>query len=109
VFARLRRWILETKRTDAWKRASHDWKQLHPVCALCDGTDSLEAHDVQPYHTIPDAATKTYDFWMTNMISLCHRDHRAFAHCNDPDCMLYNPRIRDLATVVVSYRQYCTS
>jgi hypothetical protein len=109
VLTRLKRWILESKRTDAWKQASHDWKQLHPVCALCDGIDSLEAHDVQPYHMIPDAATKTYDYWMQNFITLCHKDHRAFAHCNDPDCMLFNSQIRELAAVVASYREYCTS
>lgn len=109
VLTRIRRWIIETKRTDAWKQASHDWKQLHPVCAICDGINDLEAHDVIPYHTLPDAATKTYEWWMDNMITLCHRDHRAHAHCSDPNCLLFNPRIRELATAVQPFRQYCTS
>jgi hypothetical protein len=104
-----RRWLLvERKRPRVWRDAARDWKRDHPICALCTGNKELEAHDVQPYHLIPDPESKTRDFWYGNFITLCFHDHRAIGHCADPKCILYNPKIREIASTVENFRGYCT-
>lgn len=106
MFIKLKRWLVESKRSKAWQQASHDWKVKNPFCAVCAIKTTLEAHDVLPWHKIPDAQSKPYDFWMANFITLCHAEHRSLAHANDPDCLMYQPQIRTLAASVQYYQQY---
>ena len=106
----LRRWLtVERKRPSVWRDASKDWKRDHPLCAICAGKKDLEAHDVLPYHLIPEPESKTRDFWYGNFITLCFHDHRAMGHCADPKCDRYNPRVREIASTVENFRGYCTS
>jgi hypothetical protein len=106
----LRRWwSVERKRPNIWRKAASDWKKSNPLCAICNGTDDIEAHDVRPYHVIPNPESKTRDFWYGNFITLCYHDHRSIGHCADPKCDRYNPRIRDIASAVGNFRASCTS
>ena len=105
-----RRWLtVERKRPNVWRRASKDWKRDHPTCAICTGKKDLEAHDVLPYHLIPDAGSKTRDFWYGNFITLCCHDHRSLGHCADPKCDTCNPKITEMANAVENLRGHCTS
>lgn len=108
VLSGLRRLLLEARRPAAWRKASRDWKRSHPLCAVCGLKKPVEAHDVTPYHLVVDADAKPYEFWIRNFITLCRHDHRRLAHCGDPQCLSYNPRIRSLAETVSQYKTYCT-
>jgi len=107
ILEKLRRFLLASKRSDAWNQASKDWKRLHPECAMCGLTMNLEAHDVIPYHTIKNAASKSYGWWMLNFITLDHDCHKKFGHCNDPDYMKFQPNIRAFADASKYYREAC--
>jgi len=103
---RIRRWRVESTRTKAWRQASKDWKAKYPLCAVCNITTTLEAHDCLPYHKLTTKRKNDYDWLMTNFITLCHAEHRSLAHANDPDCLMYQPQIRTLAASVQDYQQY---
>ena len=100
LFVKLRRFIIESKRPTAWKQASRWYKHDHPACEMCGDSKQLEAHDIYPFHKWPFPDKVSYDEWYLNLISLCHTDHRRHAHCRDPDCMLYQPAIREIAMFI---------
>jgi hypothetical protein len=108
MFETVSRWFQTRGRTSAWNKADHDYRAAHSTCEMCNIGKQIEAHDVLPYHTLNDIQKNDYNFLMTNLISLCHQEHRQIAHCGDPKCLKYNNKIREIARTVESYRQYCT-
>lgn len=107
MFYKLKRLIVEARRPQAWRRAARDYKRRHPFCAVCQTRKDLEIHDVLPYHLVEDPEGKSYEWWLTNFITLCHHDHHRLAHCGDPTWLSYNPRIRELAYAVTSFKKFC--
>jgi hypothetical protein len=85
-----------TPRTEAWNLASHDWKTIHPVCAICGSHSNLEAHDVLPYHLLTNKQKNDYGFLIKNMVTLCHDCHFKYGHNSDPDWLDYSKDIRKL-------------
>ena len=104
---RLNRFILESRRPGAWRQAAKLYKQRYPFCQICFTQKDVEAHDVTPYRLIPRPETLTIADWLRNFITLCRHDHRKQAHCGDPSCLYYNPRIRELAAQVREFRESC--
>jgi hypothetical protein len=109
-------------RNPTWDKADRDYHATHKTCEMCgvqggalgglDGAPGvqtqLEAHDVQPYHTLTHAQQNDYNFIMANFIMLHHLEHHRIAHCGDPNCYQYNPKIRETAAVVLANRVNCT-
>lgn len=107
---------MQTKqeRSPAWFKADAAYRAARPRCELCglpggplgclDGVDSLqsniEAHDVIPYHLLSVDQKNSFDFLMTNLISLHHFEHHHIAHLGDPDCRNFLPQIRSLAAAI---------
>jgi hypothetical protein len=108
VFEVFRRWVIESQRSEAWNKASKDWKKAHPSCAMCGIKKNLEAHDKLPYHLLTDAQKNDYG-WLYggNFITLCFNCHRQIGHCGDPNCMEFNPKIEQIVSSVSRYRKYC--
>lgn len=106
IHARLVSYIND--RTPEWNQASSDWKKTHPICALCGHKKPNEAHDVLPYHKLTDAQKHDYAWLMWNFITLDYACHRQLGHCNDPNCMKFNPKIREIAKAVSKYAANCT-
>lgn len=101
------RLFIESLRPSNWRKASKIQKKLFPFCAICKITKKLEAHDIIPYHLIPDPESWTVEDWLRNMITLCRHDHGRQAHCADPGWRCYNPEIVDIAAVLEKYRKKC--
>jgi hypothetical protein len=109
------RLLLGSGRTPAWDQADKDYHATHKTCEMCgtpvgslggfDGASNdqmmLEAHDVQPYHTLTDAQKNDYNFILSNLIMLHRFEHHRYAHRCDPKCGKFDPRIRELAAVVL--------
>ncbi len=107
---RFKRFLETASRTKEWGAASRDYKRKVPFCEFCRLDKTLEAHDLTPYHLLSESEKHDYSFLILNLITLCHHDHRQQAHCGDPNCLLFNTRIRDLARYVVDNRhEYCVS
>jgi len=118
----LSRMLLGSGRSPAWDQADKDYRAAHPNCEMCglpagalgqlDGAEgvqaNIEAHDVQPYHTLTVQQQNDYNFLMGNLIALHHFEHHHIAHCGDPDCLQYDPLIRQAAAYVLSQRTNCT-
>jgi hypothetical protein len=123
----LLRRILGSGRTAAWDQAVHDYHAKHKTCEMCglpagtlrtptvnlDGQpgsqEQLEAHDVQPYHTLTPKQQNDYRFIYGNLIMLHHFEHHHIAHCGDPECLRFNPQIRVIADWVMKAQVSCTS
>jgi hypothetical protein len=110
------RLLLGSGRTPAWDKADKDYHATHKTCEMCgspagslggpyDGTQGsqtmLEAHDVQPYHTLTYAQKNDYNFILSNFIMLHRFEHHRYAHCCDPECGKFDPKIRELAAAVL--------
>jgi hypothetical protein len=119
----LARHLLGSGRTPIWDKAEADYRAAHTTCEMCGSTagangaldgapgDQLEldAHDVFPYHLMTPTQQSDYNFLMSNFIVLHHLEHHRIAHCSDPNCLKYNPGIRQLAATVLAARSQCTS
>jgi hypothetical protein len=117
----LLRVILGSGRTAAWNKADKDFHKTHHTCEMCgskagtlgglDGATgvqaNLEAHDVQPYHTLTPAQQNDYNFILSNFIMLHHFEHHRIAHCLDPYCYCYDPNIRTLAATMLAAKASC--
>jgi hypothetical protein len=118
------RWLLGSGRTPAWDAADKRYHQDHSMCEMCGlpagplgppfdtkpGNQTvLEAHDVLPYHKLTPAQQNDEQFIYNNFIMLHWFEHRRIAHCGDPNCLEYDPGIRDVAKVVLTARQNCTT
>lgn len=72
---------LGTARSGHWPTVRKQHLELHPVCELCDGSEKLEVHHVQPFHLHPDLELDP-----NNLITLCEADkdgvncHLLFGH-----------------------------
>src|SRR5438309_2101265 len=53
-------------------RAAH--LRIHPTCAACGGTVSLEVHHIRPFHERPDLELDD-----ANLLTLCEKPDR---HCH---------------------------
>lgn len=118
----LARTLFGSGRTPAWDRAEKDYHTAHTTCEMCgvkggplgglDGAPGiqtqLEAHDVHPYHLLTPEQQNDYNFIMSNFIMLHHLEHHRIAHCGDPNCLQFNPKIRVTAAVVLAARTACT-
>jgi hypothetical protein len=106
----LQRWVLEAQREKNWQTASKQCKQKTPYCQVCKAKTNLEAHDVKPYHLIkPEIRAKmTVAQWLKNMRTLNHDCHMGLGHCEDPECMLYNPHIDAIIQDVNMHANACT-
>jgi len=120
----LARLLFGSGRTPAWDAADKKYHQDHKTCEMCDlpagplgGWDTklnngnqtvLEAHDVRPYHLLTPAQQNDEQFIYDNLIMLHWFEHRRDAHCGDPNCLQYNPKIRVTAAVVLAARSACT-
>ena len=105
-------WLERTQRTGVWRKASKDHKKEHPRCEICGRTKKAEAHDVIPYRKLTEKQRNDYAFLRTNLLTLCgapRDDHRVLAHCDDPKCVSFNPKIREMAAKVKDDRQFCIS
>lgn len=114
----LARTLFGSGRSSAWDRADKDYKIAHPICEMCglprgslgglDGAEgvqaNMDAHDVHPYHLLTEEQKNDYDFLMGNLISLHHFEHHHCAHGGDPECLKYNPQIREIAAYVLASR-----
>lgn len=111
-------------RTPAWDKADADYHKKQLTCEMCGGkagpigapfdtqvnnSTHLESHDVQPYHLLTSAQQNDYNFLMSNFIMLHWPEHRRIAHCGDPNCLSYNPKIRQIAASVLAARSSCTN
>jgi len=100
-------------RTKEWNQASQDHKKAHPNCAFCNRKAPNEAHDKLPYLLLTDAQKHNYAWLRTNLITACsyktYGCHRSICHCNDPNCLLYNPDVEKIAKAVQKYWSSCKS
>jgi hypothetical protein len=96
--------IIESKRPLPWKKASRKAKQLEPWChnPFCRSRKNLEADDHPPYRftTQEEQAQFTVEDWLARMgygtFVFCHDCHRMLEHDKDPDCLRWNPMLREL-------------
>ena len=114
----LARLLFGSGRTPTWDQADKDYHASHTTCEMCglprgslgslDGSsgtqEQLEAHDVQPYHTLTPEQQNDYSFIMSNFIMLHHFEHHHIAHNGDPKCLEYNPDIRQIAAYALAER-----
>lgn len=116
----LMRKLLGSGRTPNWERADRDYHAKQQTCEMCGGkagpigppfdtqvnnSGHLEAHDVQPYHLLTTEQQNDYDFIMSNFIMLHWHEHRRIAHAGDPDCLMYNPNIREMAAYILAQKK----
>lgn len=109
MFFSLRRWLEARKRVKNWQTARDQYRRAHDRCAFCEALKQLEVHDVLPYHCIKDPSGKSVEYWLANFCVLCHHDHRMQGHSGDPEVLLYNPLIRELARAVTDRRHENTT
>jgi hypothetical protein len=82
------------QRSPHWSKLREQWLVVHRHCAVCDTTDHLEVHHIEPFHVNPDRELDT-----SNLITLCekpgHSCHFVFGHFHD--WYKYNPEVRSMA------------
>jgi hypothetical protein len=70
----------------------------------------LEAHDAEiPYHLMTHDQQNDEQFIYDNLLILHWFEHRRHGHCGDPNCLKYNPRIRELAAYMMAARRACAT
>jgi hypothetical protein len=75
---------LSAKRSSHWPAVRKNHLALHPFCAVCGGTEKLEAHHQKPFHVHPELELEP-----SNLITLCEANrggincHLAFGHLSN--------------------------
>jgi len=84
---------LGSLRSSKWSKIRSTHLNLHPTCAVCSGTKSLEVHHIKPFHQYPELELDP-----NNLITLCESKsygivcHLAFGHFGD--YKLSNPTVQ---------------
>lgn len=69
-------------RSPKWPGVRDAYLKLHPSCAVCGGTKSLQVHHRMPFHLHPDMELDPL-----NLITLCEASgvncHLTFGHAGD--------------------------
>ena len=107
MFRAVKRFILESGRPSNWRKASRDAKRRDGECQITGDRKKLEAHDITPFHLIDDPRSKSYTFWMGNLVTLSHYSHHKSGHCNDPKWKTYNPEIMKIVKFMKKIRKKC--
>lgn len=85
---------LSAKRSSHWPTVRKHYLGMHPVCAVCGGSEKLEVHHVRPFHIHPDLELDP-----GNLITLCESNHGgvnchlAFGHLSN--FKSWNESVRD--------------
>lgn len=87
---------LSAPRSACWPKTRATYIAKHPRCEACGTTDDLEVHHIVPFHT---DASKECD--LTNLITLCRRDHQWLGHAGsfhhfNPDVRADAKRFREM-------------
>lgn len=53
-------------RSSKWRSVRAAYLRIHPCCAVCGGTRSINVHHIQPFHTHPELELDP-----SNLITLC--------------------------------------
>ena len=77
------------ERSGHWPTVEKHFKESHPVCAVCGGTDRLQVHHQKPFHLDP-----ALELDVNNLITLCMGEkecHLQIGHGDD--FKAYNPEV----------------
>jgi hypothetical protein len=69
----------------------------------------IDEHDVKPWHLLTKEEQNDETFLYSNLMSIHHFSHHHIAHCGDPNCLQYNPKIREIGAYVLDARSSCTT
>jgi hypothetical protein len=95
-------------RSGKWPKVRADHLKLHPTCAACGSTKTLEVHHIEPFHL---DTTKELD--PNNLITLCESTsngvicHLFIGHAGDYKA--YNPNVVEdaaSASTLIKNRPY---
>jgi|SRR5271170_2558076 len=87
---RFRDLTVSAKRSDRWPTVERHFRQVHPACEVCNGTEHLNVHHCVPFHLDP-----ALELDPSNLITLCMGEkecHLKIGHCGN--FKLYNPNVK---------------
>lgn len=74
------------ERSPKWPAARKHHLERFPKCCICEATEQLDVHHVEPYHKAP-----MMELLETNLITLCRVHHFWFGHLGSWHS--FNPKI----------------
>jgi 5-methylcytosine-specific restriction protein A len=81
---------VSAKRSSKWPTVEKHFRESHPTCAACGGTNRLNVHHCMPFHLDPE---KELD--PNNLITLCMGTKECHLHLgHNGNFKFYNPNIR---------------
>lgn len=87
--------VASVSRSGKWPKVEKAHLKAHPVCEVCGGKKSLNAHHILPYHLYP-----VHELDPRNLITLCRGEfncHLLFGHLGD--FKGFNPLVRADAAI----------
>lgn len=88
---------ISSARSSHWPTVRKQHLAMHPVCAVCGGSEKLEVHHIRPFHLHPDLELNP-----DNLITLCEslkggvNCHLLFGHLGN--FKSFNTQVRDDAS-----------
>jgi len=86
-------------RSPQWAGVRKAWLKIHPACAACGTTSSLEVHHIQPFNVRPDLELNPHG---DNLITLCETGgncHLFVGHLKN--FKSFNSTVREDAKIVL--------